>query len=455
MNNGGTPNDPTDDTVTYMPNTDFHGTDTFTYTISDSDGQTSTATVTVTVSADDPGIDMPHAVDDTANGTEDIAITIPVLGNDDFGGDGAGTCSITATQPANGSVTVNNNGTPNNPIDDTIIYTPNPNFHGTDTFTYTIADSDGQTSTATVTVIVAPGDPGEDFPIANNDSAITGEDTPKTINVLVNDTFGGDGPSTGAIVIASNPIHGNVTVNTNGTPNNPSDDTVTYTPNANYHGTDTFSYTIADSDGQTSTAIVTIVIDADNPINDPPLAVNDNASTPEDVSVDIPVLANDDFGGDWPNSGTITATQPAHGVAVVLNHGTLNDPTDDTITYIPNADYHGTDTFTYTITDADGQTSTATVTVTVGADDPIKDMPIANSDTYSTLEDNPIILTVLNNDTFGGDGPEVGAIIIATNPAHGVAVVNTNGTPNDPTDDTITYTPAANYHGSRYFHLYN
>ncbi|WP_291083328.1 Ig-like domain-containing protein [Flavobacterium sp. BFFFF1] len=451
VNDGGTPNDPTDDRVVYTPNTDFNGVDTFTYTIADADGQTSTATVTVTVSADDPNADFPVAQPDNATTTEDVAVNIPVLVNDSFGGDGPGVGPITATQPTNGSVIVNNGGTPNNPTDDTVVYTPNPNFNGVDTFTYTIADVDGQTSTVTVTVTVNPDNVLADFPVANNDSATTVEDSPVTVNVLVNDNFGGDGPSTGSIVVATLPVNGIATVNDGGTPNDPTDDTITYTPNANYNGSDSFTYTIADADGQTATATVTISITADNPLNDLPSAVNDTATTTEDTAIDITVLVNDSFGGDGPASGSISATQPANGVAVVLNHGTLNDPTDDTITYVPNSNFNGTDTFTYTITDADGQTSTATVTVTVTADNPAVDVPTANDETVTTPEDTAIVIDVLANDNFGGDGPSIGAIVIATPPTNGVAVVNTNGTPNDPTDDTITYTPNANFNGADSF----
>ncbi|AWI24425.1 hypothetical protein HYN49_00135 [Flavobacterium pallidum] len=451
VNTNGTPSDPTDDTITYTPATDFNGVDSFTYTICDADGQCATATVTVTVSADDPNADFPVAQPDTANTVEEVAISIPVLANDSFGGDGPGVGPITVTQGTNGTVTVNNNGTPNNPSDDTVVYTPNVNFSGTDSFTYTIADADGQTSTATVTVTVTPGDPNADFPVAANDTASIIEDTPVTVNVLVNDSFGGDGPSTGAIVIASNPSNGIATVNTNGTPNDPTDDTITYTPNANFNGSDSFTYTIADADGQTSTATVSITVTGDNPLTDMPLAVNDTATTAEDTLVNITVLTNDSFGGDGPSSGSIAvASQPSNGVAVVLNQGTLNDPTDDTITYVPNANFHGTDSFTYTITDADGQTSTATVTITVTADNPATDMPDANDDTYATAEDTPITMNVLGNDSFGGDGPSVGAITV-TQGANGTVTVNTNGTPNDPSDDTITYTPNANFNGADSF----
>ncbi|MGK4567261.1 Ig-like domain-containing protein [Flavobacterium sp. 3HN19-14] len=87
-------------------------------------------------------------------------------------------------------------------------------------------------------------------------------------------------------------------MNTNGTPNDPTDDTITYTPSPNYHGNDTFNYTIADSDGQTATASVSIIITADPDFVDTPTAQNDTATTIEDIAINIPVLINDTFGGD-------------------------------------------------------------------------------------------------------------------------------------------------------------
>ncbi|WP_226742832.1 Ig-like domain-containing protein, partial [Polaribacter gangjinensis] len=156
-------------------------------------------TVTLTVN------DLPTAVNDTANVNEDSANTsIPVLVNDSFGGDGpnVGSIAVPSGSSANGgTVVVNDNGTPNDPTDDTILYSPAANFNGVDTFDYTITDANGDTSTATVTVTVAPVN---DLPTAVNDTANVNEDSTNTsIPVLVNDSFGGDGPNVGSIAVPS------------------------------------------------------------------------------------------------------------------------------------------------------------------------------------------------------------------------------------------------------------
>ena len=81
------------------------------------------------------------------------------------------------------------------------------------------------------------------------------------------------------------------------------------------------------------------------------------------------------------------------------------------MTYTPNANYFGPDSFTYTITDASGDSSTATVNVTI-ASDPTGDVPVATNDLASTNEDVPVTISVLNNDNFGGDGPSIGTISV-------------------------------------------
>jgi len=264
VDDNGTPNDPTDDEVVYTPAADFNGTDTFDYTIEDADGDTSTATVTVTVNSVN---DVPNAVDDTTTVNEDSGATnIDVTDNDDFGGDGPSTGTITlpsATSANGGTLTVNNNGTPNDPTDDEVNYTPAADFNGVDTFVYTIEDADGDTSTATVTVAVSEVN---DLPTALDDIATVVENSGATnIDVTNNDDFGGDGPNVGTITLpsATSANGGTLVVDDNGTPNDPTDDEVSYTPAPDFSGTDTFDYTIEDADGDTSTVTVTIAVESD------------------------------------------------------------------------------------------------------------------------------------------------------------------------------------------------
>jgi len=186
-------------------------------------------------------------VDDVVTTDEDVAITIDIYDNDsDLPDEG----TLTTTDPTNGTVIVDNNGTPNDPSDDIVTYVPNPDYNGTDTFDYTVCNIFGDCSTATVTIDVLP------IVDAVDDFVATPEETPIDIDILGNDN---DLPPTGTLTTTS-PSDGTIVINDNGTPNIPSDDTVTYTPNPDFVGVDTFDYTICDTAGNCSTATVTVVV---------------------------------------------------------------------------------------------------------------------------------------------------------------------------------------------------
>ena len=180
----------------------------------------------------------PDAVDDVNSGNEDTPITGNVLDNDSDP-DGDPITVTDFTQPENGTVTVNPDGT--------YEYIPDPDFVGTDTFTYTIDDGNGGTDEATVTITV---DPVNDAPDAVNDTGSGAAGQPIMGNVLGNDTDPDGDPLT--VVDFTQPDNGMVTVNPDGT--------YTYTPDPGYNGTDSFTYTIEDPDGGTDTATVTLAV---------------------------------------------------------------------------------------------------------------------------------------------------------------------------------------------------
>ena len=184
-------------------------------------------------------------------------------------------------------------------------------------------------------------------PVALDDSASTAEGTAVDIYVLTNDSDA-DGDTLS--------IH-SVTSPTNGTATNHTI-YVTYSPDTNFTGTDSFEYTVSDGNGGTDTATVTVTVD---PVNDPPVAVDDSDSTLENNNVDIYVLANDsDADGDTLSIHSVTS--PTNGTAT--NHTTY-------VTYSPDTNFDGTDSFEYTVSDGNGGTDTATVTVTVNAATPM------------------------------------------------------------------------------------
>ena len=456
-----------DGSFTYTPDTDYNGTDTFEYKLCDADtgaqapAECDTATVTLTVT---PVDDPVTANDDSYTTPEDTPLNVSapgVLTNDSYP-DGLGTLTV-VDDVDHGTLTLNADGS--------FTYTPDTDYNGTDTFEYKLCDADtgaqapAECDTATVTLNITPVN---DAPTAVDDTATTTEDTPVNIDVLANDTFGGDGPSSSPITVTTNPSHGTATVNDNGTANDPTDDTVDYTPNANYNGTDTFDYQICDSNGDCDTATVTVTI---TPANDPPVATDDAFTTPEDTPLTGVNVITDDNGngvdsdpdGDtltvsalqWdtdgdgaPDSVTVGNTAMIYDASGTLA-GQLAINSDGSLTFYPSLNYNGNvGGITYAITDGNGGSDTANVTITIT---PVNDFPTAVDDTATTSEGTPVNINVLANDTFGGDGPSSSPISVTTNPSHGAATVNDNGTANDPTDDTVDYTPDPGYHGTDTF----
>ncbi|WP_416900272.1 MAG: tandem-95 repeat protein [Minwuia sp.] len=283
------------------------------------------ATITIT------GLnDAPDAVDDAVTTDEDTAVNIAVLAND-TDPDASDDLTVTAASAANGTVVIEADGT--------LTYTPDADFNGADTISYTIDDGNGSTDTAEVAVTV---NAVNDAPVAVDDAATTDEDVAVNIDVLANDT---DTESDGLTVTSASAANGTVVIEADGS--------LTYTGNQDFNGTDTITYTVDDGNGGADTGSVEITVNA---VNDAPVAVDDTATTDEDVSVNIDVLSNDT---DAENDGlTVTSASAANGTVVIEADGSL--------TYTGNQDFNGVDTITYTVSDSD-LTDTAQVTVTVNA----------------------------------------------------------------------------------------
>lgn len=185
--------------------------------------------------------------DDMIVVNEDTSITVPIFDNDsDVPTEG----TLTVTDPSNGTVNIDDNGTTNDPTDDVLTYTPNPDYNGNDGFDYTICNSFGDCSIATVTVDVLP------IVDTNDDSVSTDIGVEAVVSWRTNDN---DIPTTGSIT-ATDPSNGTVVLNDNGTVGDPSDDDITYMPNPDFTGTDSFDYTVCDSNGNCDTATITVII---------------------------------------------------------------------------------------------------------------------------------------------------------------------------------------------------
>ncbi|MHA7246763.1 Ig-like domain-containing protein [Arthrobacter tecti] len=406
VDDGGTPDDPSDDRVVFTPNPGFAGTATFTYIIDDGAGTQSRAQVAVTVTNAEPAAEL------DATSTEwNTPVVVDVLANDNDA-DGDQLALTNVGQPTRGAVAINADGT--------LTYTPDSNWTGTDTFTYTVTDTHGGTSTATVTVEV-----GNARPVAVDDGAGTGADTPVTIDVLANDTDPNI-PGTGqrlTVTSVTQPEAGAGTASLV-----PGGSAIMFTPAAGFSGTAVFTYTVSDGAGGENTAAVAVTVS-----DAAPVAVDDFASTPYLAPVDVEVLGND-FD---PNGDALTITsveQPDQGSAEIV---------DGTVRYTPPAGFSGTAIFTYTVEDGQGGTDTGTVTVTVG-----NASPVAEEDAAETDRQQPVSIDVLINDSDPNPSDTLTIVgIQGLDPAQGSASLNDAGTPEDPSDDRIVFTPNPDFAG--------
>lgn len=428
--------------LTYTPPQDFVGTDTFTYIAVDSTGlQSNVATVTVTVTAVN---DAPTANNDSFSVDEDsTGNTLDVLANDSAG-PGETTDTLTVTQVGStsngGTVAIGPGGA-------SVTYTPPAGVIGTDTFTYTVTDGGGLTATATVTVDIE----ATVLPRGRTDTATTAENTPVTINVLSNDRVNLDSQAT--LVSVSDGSFGTVVINDNGTPADLTDDSVTYTPtDANFFGTDTFTYVMNDTSGLGVDSTGTVTVTVTN-VNDAPELADDTATATEDTAATIAIstlLSNDSpgagegSGSQAPQTLTLTSVASASAGGAVAIVGT-------NVVYTPSADFNGTYLFTYTASDNGSPvlSSTATVTVTVNA---VNDNPIAGGDSASTNEDNAVNIsaaTLLANDLPGPATAtdEANQTLTVT----GVSATSANGGTVSLSGTTVSYVPAANFNGSDTF----
>jgi hypothetical protein len=387
-----------DGTVTYTPNPDFGGDDSFVYGLTDLNDGMEVATVSIIVNR------PPEPLDDEAATAVDTPVDIDVLANDSDP-DGNTLNVATVSDGTNGTAAANGDGT--------ITYTPNEGFEGSDLITYEVDDGNGGTASADVTIVVGTENVN---PVAEADAAETEEDTALIIDVLVNDSDPDDDPI--HVESVEQPENGSVAITVDGM--------VEYTPEADLSGTETFTYTLADDRGGFAEGLVTVVV---TPVNDAPIATDDSATTTSGVEVVVDVLANDtDVDGDALT--VVSVTPAANGVATVTADGTL--------TYTPSAEFIGSESLTYIVQDPEGLTGEATILIEVVE---LNTPPVATDDTATTPRRVSVTIDVLANDTDpDGDDLTVVSVSQATN---GTATLNADG--------TITYESSGGFSGEVVF----
>lgn len=341
------------------------------------------------------------------------------------------------------------------------IYTPPPEFTGTDSFLYRAR---GQTTTglqpsfgpepdhyAKVTIeVVEP--PAPDVPAGSPDQFDVVEDTPLTVTsgeFLVNDSNASYvSYVSGALFDGHTPVrtaHGTLDVSWTGLiPGVPFNLYITqmkYTPDPDFTGVDQFVYYAANNviDGDSTPVSAYFVV---SPVADAPEPVNDTATTKEDTAITIDLTANDSDGdGDLVPASVVKDPCDAHLCAPVgwntYLHGDWTVNGDGTVTYAPEADYTGEAIFLYRVSDAAGYEGYARATVEVVADD-------AADDAYSAVEDTQLVVPAVDGVLVNDDEPAASdAAFLVSQPEHGSVLLGADG--------AFWYTPDADFAGDDSF----
>jgi VCBS repeat-containing protein len=383
--------------VSYVPNSGFVGTDSWTYKASDGVKTSAAATVTVHVTLPPPPV----------GNDQDVvtAVNTPVSGNVTSTNSSGNTLTYSVvSSPSHGSLSLMSNGS--------FMFTPSSGYMGEDSFSFRANDGYQDGVVGIVSLVIHPTGP-----VALSRSYTAQHDADfepdYDSNLLAGSVYDAAGAQLTAVLVTG-PSHGTVTVD--------SDGQFTYTPAADYLGTDTFTYRTSDGTTLSSAATVTMTT-----VDDAPTATDDwySISASSMTSITDPsesILANDDDSQD-PLTATLT---------VGPNQGDLVLRTDGTFDYTPWSGFSGQVSFAYQA--GDGlQVASATVHLVAG--------PVARADGFQVNHDqvlsvSPTISVLSNDDT--NDGQDLTATLVAT-AQHGTLNFNADG--------SFDYTPAVGYFG--------
>lgn len=320
-------------TVTYTPSSDYSGQDEFTFQASDGAQDSNTAKVSISIAAvNDPPVTEDQQVTVEENGEVSITLT----GSDPEGQDLV--FSITE-EPASGTLT---GEAPD------LVYTPSPRFSGNDGFTYVANDGESDSNASRVNITVSPIN---DAPSAADTSAEINEDESVTVPLVASD------PESDSLTfsLTTYPLHGTLG---DITQVDATSATVEYTPTANYSGTDSFTYRASDWTEDSEEATVDITI---NPVNDAPAAVDESIDVSAGRTIEITLTASDVDGDDLTFS---IVEDPQKGM---LGPVVRASDTSATVSYRPDSNESGSDSFTFRATDGSEDSNIATVSIDIAA----------------------------------------------------------------------------------------
>ncbi|MDH5631497.1 MAG: Ig-like domain-containing protein [Gammaproteobacteria bacterium] len=345
----------------------------------------------ITVTGNPPVNTTPVANGQALITNEDTGVGITLSGSD---ADGDTLSYTVVSGPANGTLS----GTPPN-----LYYTPSANFNGSDSLTFKVNDGTVDSAVATVNITVTAVN---DAPVANSLTASTAEDTGTAITLTGTDADG----DTLTYSVVSDPSNGSLS---GVAPN------LTYTPSANFAGSDSFIFKVNDGTMDSPVGTVSITVTS---INDAPVANSQSLSTNEDTGVSI-TLSGTDVDGD-----TLTYT-----VVSDPANGTLSG-TAPNLYYTPSANFNGSDSLTFKVNDGTVDSAVATVNITVTA---VNDAPVATNGTLDTTQDTAASGTLVGSDI---DNTALTFSVVDA-AAHGTMVMT------DAATGAYSYTPATGFAG--------
>jgi hypothetical protein len=375
--------------LTYKPNANANGSDSFTFRASDGLLNSATATYNITIT---PVNDAPVATARTIATNEDTSVAATLSGTDI---DGNTLTFAVVANPTKGTLS----GTAPN-----LTYKPNANVSGTDSFTFQVNDGTVNSATATVTINIAAVN---DAPVASGRTATTAEDSAVAVTLAATDVE--NSPLTYTIV--TQPANGTLS----GSP-----PTVTYTPKLNFNGSDSFTFRASDGSANSANATVNLTVTA---VNDPPVASALSVNTRLETAVAIKLA-----GTDVENNPLTFAvvTQPSN--------GTLSGSPPN-LSYLPKVGYTGNDSFTYRANDGSANSPNATVLISVSTGN---SAPVAQAKSLTTMKGKAVQVELSATDA---DSNPLSYRVVAP-PASGTLT----GTP-----PSLSFKPASDFIGDATF----
>ena len=356
--------------------------------------------------------EAPIASNSTLTVTAGISETGNLLASDS---DSSALTYAVTVEPSNGTVQITNTAT------GSFEYTANSDYVGVDSFSFDVFDGSTHSNEATVTITVNQEPEINVAPVALDRALSTSENTAKNGNLIATD----QNADSLAYGISGYPNNGAVSLNS-------STGSYTYTPQAGFSGSDSFTYWAYDGDLYSNMATVSISVEAIPVVNQPPVAASGILTTSTDVEKNGVLVATD---AENEQLSFLLASQASHGLVVI------NDVATGQFTYTPDSGYVGTDSFTFLANDGFDDSNVATVSINVEELPVINNAPTATSTTINVQMD-ATFTGALNGADIDYDPLTFSILAI---PSHGLLTLD------DASTGSFTFVPESGYEGSDSF----